>query len=893
MAKVLPLSGSPSAELIHAAFGQARAMELGVVPFRKLIQVTDGTFQFRRDPDGRVTAFVEQNIGAGYQFFTTGPTVQTHTDADGDDLYLGHSLKVSAVPDKDHPGTHKLVAKAIASTLEADTPAPGQPERWRFEPVALAITFAFPRKHVWQIEGAPEHQYFAKDTTGKSRSGVAASPMLVDSWSQSTQLTNLGDRGSSTQPWPSVIDVFYDVAPSLFQKGSGTPTAGPMADYPGGGNVSTGAFAPDADWYKRGAFVKVTHPQHGSRYFNVLTDISNRFYVYPAAADLSYELLSESALEWPLQSAKTAIPEAFVQRADAPLPTWCRSDPEEARESYRRAVAESNTEWSWEYLVRKPQYRWAFNSTCTKACAVVFEDIPGIPLGDAAHTIPERGDGREVTESLPGLVELGLHISITGPNPGDFTFSLSLDRELQATVTKEYVMAADYAWVVRDGATKITDLDDLILMTGAIYHTSDERQTVPSANNVDLDLNALKGVVTVRNHTQASDIRAFLVSDTNLPYAGTRLDPAEFRPQYRWVSPYYEALGVIVAYDLRILAFVVQQRLIVQDLSGGIEPFTSDRHQGVYKAVQRVLVYAHNVLAQEKVMDPDSPLNAQLVDVFGDTSADGLFRFPVDEVGEYRRGTSSTPGEGIAGTETHMYTAYRSLDILRVRFDTRDAALYWYGPLNAQLFLYGGSINAGPFLYYSKIAGSIRVGSHEAFSVHPNGSWSITTAPFYYYSGAGTDLDNKYPFFITRPSDMAEQIDLALMKQAMVDIISMRVTSKTGAVQDVRGTHLAAINQAFGKTWTEQDFMCEFALHEEWSDGDGPLAVPTVNRYLIASSKTPGADDNFLVYRNWSHLIGDDVLGAGNPVYLDPRATGFTHQYSFCGPVLRGASLFY
>lgn len=891
MAKVLPLSGSPSAELIHAAFGQARAMELGVIPFRKLIQVTDGTFQFRRDPAGRVTAFVEQTVGAGYQFFTTGPVKQTRPGAGEDsdlDMYLGYSLKVSSAPDKDSPGTRKLVAKAIASTLEADTPTPPQVERWEYESVAEKITLAFPRKEVWQVNAIPEHQYFAKDTSGKYRSGVSPGAMLVDSWSQATQITNLGDRGSRVQPIPAVFDGMYDVAPSLFQKGSAMPTTGPVVDAPD--TVASAAFAPDADWYKRGAFAKVTHPVHGARVFVVLTDISNRFHAYPANADLSSVLLADEKTAWPGQSIKTAIPGEFVQYDDAPLPSWCRSDPEEARQTYRQAVIDGNADWVSEYLTSKPQYRWAFNSTCTKACAVVFEDIPGIAIGNPAHTVPERGDGRPVTESLPGLVELGLHIAITGADPQDFTFSLSLDRELQATVTKDYILAADYAWVVRSGGVKVTDLDDLILMTGAIYHTSDNRQKVPSASNVDLDLNAFKGVVTVRNHTRATDIRKFLTSDTNLPYAGTRVDPANFNPQNRWALPYFEALGVIVAYDLRILAFVVQQRLIVQDLSGGIQPGQSDRHQGVYKACQRVLVYAHNALAQQKDMDPASPLNTQLADVFGNTSVAGLFRFPVDEVGEYRRGNNPAPGEGTSGTANHIHTAYRSLNIMRPRFDSKDAALYWYGPLNVQFLFYGGSVNAGPFLYHEKIANALRAGSHEAFSVHPNGSWAITTAPFYYYSGGGTDLANKFPFNYSRPHNMDEQIDPALMKQAVVDIINIRSTSSSGAVSDVRGTHLAAINEAFGKSWTEQDFMCTFALHEEWFD---PGPSPSVNRYLIASSQTPGADDNFLVYRNWGHAEGTDIVGAGNPAYLDPRATDYVHMYAFNGPVLRGASLFF
>lgn len=867
----------------------------GLAHASQQFMMPDGTTVRVRTTPGHDYISLTSTPDEGYQFFTTGPQVQTQAgtdDSHGFDLYLGHALKVTAVPNKDNPGTHKLKAKAIASTLNADVPTPARPARWRFEADAEEIGGDFPRKYVWQVQAVPEHQYFAKepeDAKPKHRSGVASSPMMVDSWSQSSPLPSLGRRGSRLQPVSSSVDVEYDVAPSLFRQRSGSPKpSGVYADAPN--RRLLGAAAPDADWYKRGAFIKVTHAEYGTRIFSVLTDISNRFYVYPADAELSRALALAAKAQWPevAASVKTAIPEAFVQSADAPLPDWCRTDPEEARVTFQQADRQ-NDDWLVEYLNRKPQYIWAFNSTCTKACAVVCEDLPGIALGNG--TVPQRGDDGEVAEALPGLVELGLHITITGPNPGDFRFGLSLDREMRATVTKEYVMAADYAWAVYEGETAVTALDDLILLTGGIYHTSSERHTVRSASNVDLDLNAFKGVLTVRNHTQDTVLRTFLVNDTNLPYVGVRVNPAEFYPQNRWAPDYFEARGVLVSYDLRILAFVVQQRLIVQDLSEGQSGSIDARRNGVFRAVQRVLVYAHNALAQEKIMDPDSPLNARLGEVFADTSTDGLHRFPVDDVGLYRYGTAGE-GEGMPGQPAHLHTAYRSLDLMRARHDARDKALYWYGPLNVQFLFSGGSVNAGAFLYFNKIANAVRTGPHEAFSVHPNGSWSVTTAPFYYYGGASTDLNNKVPFVYYGSTSMAEQIDPALMKQAMVDIISIRVTAGDGTFEDVRGTHLEMVNQTFGTEWTEQDFLCEFTLSEQQVVVPPTTSLNT-ERYLIASSKTPGADDVFMVFRSWGHLNGTDVVGAMNPAYLDPRATDYNHEYAHGGPVLRGASLFY
>lgn len=887
MAKVLPISGAPSAELMKSAFGKARAMELGIINFQKHIKVSDGFMQFRRDAEGRVTAFVEQLTNKGYQFMTTGPQVLTSVgtgDYAGLELYRGYTIKVNLV-------NAAAKAKAIASSVEPAPAEPDKPPRWEFVASAQEIGEAFPRKGIMQVQAIPEHQYFAKDPSGKSRTGVASYPMMVDTWAQDTPISNLGHRGSALNPLRSIIDVAYDVAPSLFEAGAERPTAGEFEDAPD--STAGNAFAPDSDWMKRGAFVRIEHEDYGARVFCVLSDISNRFYVYPVDAPLNLAQLEAAGTTWPDQSIKAAVLPGFVQSAAAPLPAWCRAGSAgEARAGYRTALVDGDADWGRKYRISTPQYRWAFNSTCTKACAVVFEDVPGIALGDPAATVPQRGTEGPVEESLPGLVELGLHIDITGENPEDFTFSLTLDRQLQPTVTKDYVLAADYAWVVKQGGTNITELDDLILLKGAIYHTSADRQLSPGAAIVDMYLNALKGVVTVRNHTQGTDLRKFLVADTALPYAGTRVAPYYYySPQSHWKLPYWEAIGLIVAYDLRILAFVVQQRLIVQDLSTNVGPGYSDRHQGVYKACQRVLVYAHNALVQEKKMDPDSTLNAQLVDVFDDTDTSSLFLFPVDDVGLYR---PSYAGEGTPDTPTHMVTAYRWMDIMRTRWNdtSRDSPLYWYGVHNVRWSNYGGSFNAGPFLYYTRIANTLRCGPYESFTVFGDGSWSIATAPFYYYSGAGTDLANKYPFKLTRPANYNEQINLSLMKQDMVDIINFRITNpKTGAVHDVKTTHLAMANKALGKTWAKEDFMCEFHFEEENTPVPGPSN--SLKRHLVATTQTPGADDRFLVFRSWDHYSGTDPVGSGNPAYLDPRVPDENHMYAAYGPVLRGASLFY
>lgn len=59
MAKVLPISGGVSAELFGFALGKAQAMEKGFIGFSKEIRNDVGLVQFRKDFQGKVTAFVQ------------------------------------------------------------------------------------------------------------------------------------------------------------------------------------------------------------------------------------------------------------------------------------------------------------------------------------------------------------------------------------------------------------------------------------------------------------------------------------------------------------------------------------------------------------------------------------------------------------------------------------------------------------------------------------------------------------------------------------------------------------------------------------------------------------------------------------------------------------------
>lgn len=456
-----------------------------------------------------------------------------------------------------------------------------------------------------------------------------------------------------------------------------------------------------------------------------------------------------------------------------------------------------------------PQYRWAFNSAATKTCSVVFEDLPAIALADPAATKPFRTDAgvnRDLQESLPGLLELGIQIELTGPNPQDFTFTLVVAQSLQPTATQQYVMAADYAWLVKDPTNAnvpFTQLDDLVLALGGIYHMSTVRVSEIDVRNI----NAFKSIVEIKNHTQSKIVRTLLTASTNRRYSGATSVDLFFLETTD--SKFQDAEASILAIDLRILAFVVQQRYTEEFFAGGLI---------VDRTTLRVKTYAYNILQDEIALDKDTPLDTASVARYADTSVVGLFRLPLNEVGAFY-------GAAVVGRMSEHKSAYDVLDVMRPG-NTQSHYLSTANEVN----FYGGNFQASAYLYATRMATAMQLSHRDRFAVHPNGSWSVTTTPIFYYSGV-----------VRQPSAsnftvFNDWFDLNSMKQASVDIVSVAAKSKTAA--PIRTTHLKLFNRAFGKSLTPADFLCVFTLFTDqlnWTSQG--IAGVTVMHYIQA--KTP------------------------------------------------------
>lgn len=191
-------------------------------------------------------------------------------------------------------------------------------------------------------------------------------------------------------------------------------------------------------WWRRHAIQVVKSEDYGSRSFVVGTDNKSRFYVYPLK---DYDLgpkLSIDPILW----------------ADPPYPDWVNTENKEG-------VA-----WVWE-----------FNKTATKAVAICFNSVYPATTSKIiqnfviAVTAPPEYTVKDIRTDTPGLVEVNINIELTGDNPEDFIFNLSLGRtDFPSTASNRCYLAASYAFGNTNMALLGFDEDDLITLEFDLYH---------------------------------------------------------------------------------------------------------------------------------------------------------------------------------------------------------------------------------------------------------------------------------------------------------------------------------------------------------------------------------------------------------------------------------------
>lgn len=521
MIEWLRMTGSPAPEWVAWARNKARiSYELGII-HPQAYQLVDGTEIRIQMVDENVYIHVLGGVGTEfrYQFITTLQENSLYTDADGFSLLNGSAVSVKL---KAAQGVMNYSAKATGSTTEI------LPDGT--EPITNIRDTQRVKAPV-QVQLIPEPVYAGYSATGLDKPKKYA--QLMHSWA-SVQGVIYNAGFYMPAPTFNDADKGYDAAPSVI---TGTSSESRM---------------PDADWPHSACIVTIESESYGSRRFIVLVDASSTFYCWPT----TYENAADGYL-YPVdspyieQAIKTNVSSDITQSVSPPFPAWV----------YVPVGQRRDTDWPATVNSGEPRYNWKFHPLGTHVVGTVLKrtafaatvkgrttsTLTYLPFTevyiDALKINPSRfSEIRGSTQTydgdpkfdLPGWVEFSLDIVITGPDPEDFTFGMTLTREQAADAT-HYPIAADYLSPIVDGWDAqgiVGSPGDLVVLDLASY--VDDRSLVWIARNCgylgDTEYKVRQTWATV-NNIDASDteLMRFLIKDqpSDFDLGRYRLDAPE------------------------------------------------------------------------------------------------------------------------------------------------------------------------------------------------------------------------------------------------------------------------------------------------------------------------------------------------------------------------------
>ncbi|WP_025915530.1 hypothetical protein [Herminiimonas sp. CN] len=735
-------------------------------PFSRTIQADEATIllELQSADAGQVTIWVQ---GFGYEFVSTGGTWVPGSIA-GFDMLCGSAVRMNK----------KFKASAAGSTSE-DSPDGS----WESSYVPDDMAKFMPHRGMWQIQNLVEHAYFGS-VDGK----LDTSRMLTDSWSSSTDTTNLLVN-SIALDYVRSYDLTYDIAPGLFEKGAKRPI----------GDIG---LAPDSDWYKRAAMRTVVHPEYGRRVFLIMSDVTNMFHAYPIGAT-DKELLADPL--YADQLIKTQVPEKYVKRQQAPLPVWARRSPTESARDFTHRLGKDSEGWG-QYLYQYPQYRWAFNSTATRAASVVYRDYQTPRIMEPGHLdeLVSSAHGSAfgpveflIQEALPGLMELSIELAITGPNLEDFSFSVAVSRTVDPHETNSYIVAADYSWGKRPGGEEYgAMLDDLIIMTADAYPFTSS-YPVPGYIAANEQV-----VVSIKNLTAGTTIKQ-LTTFKMVRDSGGSLIPTPINSADPAIANYHSQIYSmrILSYDLRVMALMTESwyEKKHREFDGAVHNVTD--------FIKKLDVTIYGTADPSLYLGDDMALAAEM-DTFSVVDLTGMTWLPPNDtgvltdngssIGRFRYAAVTTPQ---AEFRTSYYRPDRSIP---------PQAIY----------------NTGAVWYGVRALGCFASSDFSAFTVHPEGHWSVVSPLVVAYPGQ-QDWVN---------SAVHTPLDPMNVKQGFVDTISLNIRQSDGTYEDVRAAHLDLYNSAYGRSVTQEDlfYLCQLAagklhLQHPFNATDSYLFAASVN----------------------------------------------------------------
>lgn len=344
----------------------------------------------------------------GYQFIGTGP-YRYQSFVDDSTTFLRYLPLVYAVN-----ATFDKKFKAVPLVSSAEMPPS---DEWMHDPDPRNTNDYLNVAPAHQPDGHGVHPFHIR-SVGKKRKPM---PWMISQWAQSWPCHALTRFSGSSTPAPrwASVDVGFDYPPVVFDKKKG----------------KLKRFA--SDWWQRGCLRKVEN-----RTFVIVADVDSTFYCFPTGSETGGG------------ESENNIPPDVIKSDECPWPSWVNLEPLGVDEDLSDQIS-------------RIRPRWEFCGDGTRAACIVARRES--PWSDATYTSSAYSSSgtllNEIREDYPGMVEVSFSIDITGPDPEDFDFSVSIGQSIYCVDSGRYPIAVGYAMKNMTGVST----NDLLLLEYEFY----------------------------------------------------------------------------------------------------------------------------------------------------------------------------------------------------------------------------------------------------------------------------------------------------------------------------------------------------------------------------------------------------------------------------------------
>lgn len=813
---------------------QARFMaEAGTRPAKRL-RMADGTIVSIEIRDDQAFIRIVGGMAGSYQFIgTMGHLYKTFDD---DSLPAGtrYLPLVYAVHAQVKGG--KWTATPLVSSAEEA----GVGLSWHYDPDPRNTDDHLILSPAHQPDGNGIRQWYGPTADVPKRN----IPWLLTQWNQSHPCNALGRLTGGSSAYWFTQDMGFDFGPTFF----------------GGDGLQGVNKSPDSDWYC-GAALHFA----GERTFIIAVDVNSVFYCYPTDG-YGAEFIVGGA-EWPGEKAN--VPVDLTQSQACPWPAWATT-----ANLGVAAIEEPVTE-----AEQRKRFRpmWVFDQAGTRAaCIAAHRDSAWAN----AHFTSSMysGDGATLVHNLqedyPGLVEVSFTVEVTGPYLDDFTFSVSLKQDIYSKEDHRCPVAVGYALRPMGDVT----LDELLVLEYEHY-TDVPAMAVVADYPADLGPPTLYQPRRPNRATVASvkrenggawtEVKRWLAYYACYPvevYGDP--EPRRFSPiitdfdgvpgasDYFWNHFVY--IAQIVAMDVSSLSFCVTATVWTMGTvpRSGLDNYAAEAQViatttfGVERDRLRI---GHPLLKEAASAMHD------LTHPYPDIAS--MTRFHLNATADYAQYTT-----GFAAGSTHEYATLTvtlgdgAEPLVHVIQDASEPMLAYPAVAGCPLFSghdaiwspvifsywdgfsfvrpgmrwsVGGVWQTGSLSFTGYPYGAVHHGTvhfltlaplnnvQARFGVHRSGSWSIFAGPFAAHSALMGDVDSDIPLGY---------------EQVLVDRVTLRDVTET---KDRTTSHIALLNQAFGKTLTAEDYHFEFRKPDELPEFRPKSDDPTAHSWHDVTSLAP------------------------------------------------------